>query len=233
MALSATGADETGARPVERIAILGGDEVGSIIAEAIEANAARGGRVAVLGFLNDVVPAGSEIGGYPVLGAFDEWGELDADVRFIAAIVRPKAAQARHRRLRSLNIPDERWASVADRSARIAGGAVVGPGCFIAANAVVETGTRIGRWSTVRAGAYVSHHVQLGEFTFVGPNATLLGMSRFADGVHVGANSVCRERVTVGAYVVVGIGAVVVKDVAAFTVVAGNPARPLEVELET
>jgi acetyltransferase EpsM len=233
VALSGTGRGETNTGPVRRIAILGGDGVGSIIAGVIAANAASGERIVPLGFLNDVVPAGSQIAGYSVLGGFDDWAQLDADVHFIAAIMHPKAAQARHRRLRSLNIPDERWASVVDRSARIAGGAVVGPGCFIAANAVVETGARVGRWSAVRAGAYVGHHVQLGDFAFVGPNATLLGMSRYADGAHVGANAVCRERVTVGAYALVGIGAVVVKDVAAFTVVAGNPARPLDAELET
>jgi acetyltransferase EpsM len=219
-------------REVRHIVILGGDGVGSIIADAIAANAASGECAAPIGFLNDVVPPGSEIAGYPVLGRFADWAALGDDVHFIAAIMHPKASPARHRLLQALKIPDERWATVIDRSARIAAGAVVGPGCYIAANAVIETGAHIGRWSAVRAGAYVSHHVQLGEFAFVGPNATLLGMSRYGDGAHLGGNAVCRERITVGAYALIGIGSVVVKDVAAFTVVAGNPAVPLDVALD-
>jgi acetyltransferase-like isoleucine patch superfamily enzyme len=47
------------------------------------------------------------------------------------------------------------------------------------------------------------------------------------EGVHVGANAVCREGTTVGSYALVGIGAVVVRDVAPGDRVAGNPARPL------
>jgi acetyltransferase EpsM len=225
-------ASGAGERAVRRIAVLGGDGVGTIIAEVIEANAAAGALVTPFGFLNDAVPAGSEIAGYPVLGRFDDWAQLDADVLFIAAIMHAKAAAARHRRLRALGIPDERWATVVDRRARIAAGAGIGPGCYIAANAVIETGAHIGRWSAVRAGAYVGHHVQLGDFTFVGPNATLLGMSRYGDGAHVGGNAVCRERLSVGAYALIGIGSVVVRDVDAFTAVAGNPAALLDVELD-
>jgi acetyltransferase-like isoleucine patch superfamily enzyme len=78
----------------------------------------------------------------------------------------------------------------------------------------------------VRAGASVSHDVRVGEFAFVGPNATILGRWVLGDGAHLGPNAVCRERTTVGAYAVVGIGAVVVREVTLAAVVAGNPARP-------
>jgi maltose O-acetyltransferase len=43
--------------------------------------------------------------------------------------------------------------------------------------------------------------------------------------VHVGIGAAVRDHVTIGADAVIGMGAVVVADVAAGTTVVGNPAR--------
>ena len=52
------------------------------------------------------------------------------------------------------------------------------------------------------------------------------------EGAHVGNNAVVREDCAIGAFAVVGIGAVVTKDVAAYMIVAGNPAKVIgEIEL--
>ena len=162
-----------------------------------------------------------------MLGRFEDWPRLPPEVRFTAAFPTPQRARERHARLRSLAVPDDRWQTVSDPSARIARSARLGAGCYVAANVVIEPGAEIGPHTILRAGAYVSHDVRIGEFGFVGPNATLLGRARLGTGAHVGANAVCREGTTVHDYAVVGIGAVVVRDVAAGAVVAGNPARPL------
>lgn len=47
------------------------------------------------------------------------------------------------------------------------------------------------------------------------------------DGAWVGVGAIILPGVTVGAKSVVGAGSVVTKDVAPFTIVAGNPARPI------
>ena len=52
------------------VVILGGAGSGVMVAEAIRDMAAQGGDVHVLGFLNDVSPAGELIEGIPVLGNF-------------------------------------------------------------------------------------------------------------------------------------------------------------------
>jgi acetyltransferase EpsM len=211
-----------------RLVILGGEGSGVIVAESVAALRAAGNDVALLGFLNDAVAAGAAIGGVPVLGRFDEWSRVPRDAQFLAAFPSARQAQARHERLRALGIPPERWGRVVDPRARVAATSRIGRGSFVAPYAVVEPGAEIAAYSIVRGGAYVSHDVRLGEFGFVGPNATLLGRSRFGTGVHIGANSVCRDGVTVGDYALIGIGSVVVRDVAPYTVVAGNPARLLE-----
>lgn len=53
------------------------------------------------------------------------------------------------------------------------------------------------------------------------------GFIKIEDGVWIGAGAIILPGVTVGTKSVVGAGSVVTKDVPPFTVVAGNPARPI------
>ncbi len=209
------------------VAIFGGHAGGLIVAESVRALAESGEAIEVLGLLNDTVAAGERIGPYRVLCRFDEWPRLDPEVRFVAAFPSPGRARERHARLRSLGVPPERWTSVVDPGARVSRAARLDAGCYAGPNVVVEHGAEIGAHTILRAGAYVSHDVRVGEFGFVGPHATLLGRTVCGRGVHVGANAVCREGTAIGDYALVGIGAVVARDVAADAVVAGNPARAL------
>ncbi len=209
------------------LAIFGGSSSGLIVAASIARAAAAGEDVELIGFLNDLVPAGDRIGGYPVLGRFDDWRALAERVRLVTAFRLPDHAFERHARLRSLGVPEDRWETVRDPAALVDPSARIGPGCYLGPNAVIEHGAELGPHTIVRAGAYVSHDARVGEFGFVGPNASLLGRTVCGVGVHVGANAVCREGTVVGDYALIGVGAVVVGAVAAGARVAGNPARPL------
>jgi sugar O-acyltransferase (sialic acid O-acetyltransferase NeuD family) len=210
-----------------RIAVFGGHSSGLIVAETIATSAQRGETIALAGFLNDTRSPGDRIGDYPVLGRFDDWSTIDAEMRFIAAFPFPTEMAKRHGRLRALSVPDDRWQTVCHPGAHIARSALLGPGCYVAAGVVVEPGATVGAHTILRAGAYVSHDVTIGEFAFVGPRATLLGRTRVGAGVHIGANAVCREGSTLHDYALIGIGSVIVRDVEPGAVVAGNPARPL------
>jgi len=71
----------------------------------------------------------------------------------------------------------------------------------------------------------------MGRYTIVDDYATvaahgILGARIHIDkGAHVGLNSTVREDIRVGCYAIVGMGAVVVKNVDDYAVVAGNPAK--------
>ena len=57
------------------------------------------------------------------------------------------------------------------------------------------------------------------------PNVVLGGHTRVHRGATIGIGAMTHQRSTVGAYSMVGMGSVVTKDVPAFALVVGSPAR--------
>ena len=170
----------------------------------------------MLGFLNDELPAQTSLAGYPVLGPFDRWRDCGPDVGFISAIPNAKQAPFRVQRLLSLGIPDDRWTTVIHPTAYIATDTVIGTGSFVGPFVVVEPGVAAGSHVCLRGHSYISHDVRLGNFVFVGSQATVLGRVVVEDGAFVGAGAVCREHGAVGRFAVIGAGAVVLNAGAGF-----------------
>ena len=208
-----------------RIVILGGAASGIIISETIKICETAGAAIELQGFLNDDMSIGSHLAGYRILGPFGHWAECPPDTKFISAVMKPGHALQRFARIKALGIPDNRWASIVHPAASVAASAAVGYDTFIGATAVVESGSMVGNHCHIRGGSYVSHDARLDDFVFVGPNATVLGRCVVGEGVHLGANAVCRDQISIGNYSLIGIGAVVTGNVPAFAIMAGNPAR--------
>ena len=118
-------------------------------------------------------------------------------------------------------------------------GAVIGRGCNLNAHCLVEGGARLGDRVTLKCGVYVWNGVSLADDVFVGPNATstndLHPRSRrpprewvptvVERGASIGAAATILAGVTIGEYALVGAGSVVTKNVGAYRVVVGAPAR--------
>lgn len=109
--------------------------------------------------------------------------------------------------------------SVVSGSVRIAPGGLVGPLAVIGSNVVC------GAFFMANRVASAGHDCVFGDFCTIGPAATLCGGCVLEDGVYVGAGAVLLPKVRVGRNAVIAAGAVVTRDVASHTVVAGNPAR--------
>jgi acetyltransferase-like isoleucine patch superfamily enzyme len=118
-------------------------------------------------------------------------------------------------------------------------GAVIGKNCNICAHTLIESDVIIGDHVTVKSGVYLWDGTRIGHHVFIGPNATFtndryprskqypeqyLGIT-VEDGASIGANATLLPGITIGAYALIGAGAVVTKDVPAYTLVAGNPGR--------
>ena len=76
--------------------------------------------------------------------------------------------------------------------------------------------------------SYVAHNVTIGAGSLIMSGVRLNGRVSVGKECWVGTGAVVREGIRIGDGATIGMGAVVVKDVGAGTIVAGNPARPLQ-----
>lgn len=122
----------------------------------------------------------------------------------------------------------------------------MGDFCYIAAHAYLTDDISMGRDCTVNPYAVVRGKVELGDAVRIGAHTSVLGFNhgtapdrpvfrqpitsqgiRIGDDVWIGSNVVVLDGVTIGDHAVIGAGSVVTKDVPAWAMVAGNPARPI------
>jgi tetrahydrodipicolinate N-acetyltransferase len=112
----------------------------------------------------------------------------------------------------------------------------IGDNVIVMMGAVVNIGAVIGANTMIDMNAVVGARAIVGADCHIGAGAVLAGVLEppsaapvvVEDGVLVGANAVVLEGCRVGAGSVVAAGAVVTGDVAAHSVVAGQPARKLK-----
>jgi sugar O-acyltransferase (sialic acid O-acetyltransferase NeuD family) len=206
------------------IAIFGGPGGGAIVAQSVGALAAS---MKVIGFLNDRLPRGELVSGVPVIGPFESWVDLPEEVGFLAPLHQAGTMEERRRIVAGLIIPEHRWATVIDPRSAVAPDAHIGHGCFVGPFATVGPAARLGAHCIIRAGAHVSHDCVLGDFVFAGANAVVCGRGVADTGAYIAPNATIRDHCRVGRFAVVGLGAVVTKDIPDFMIVAGSPARPL------
>lgn len=108
----------------------------------------------------------------------------------------------------------------------------IGEGCLISPYTVFTSNIQIGRHFHANLYSYVEHDCVVGDFVTFAPGVKCNGNIIIEDDVYVGAGAVIRQGthdkpLRIGKGAVIGMGAVVTKDVAPGVTVAGNPARPL------
>jgi sugar O-acyltransferase (sialic acid O-acetyltransferase NeuD family) len=195
------------------------------IAEVVELLAGCGEALKVLGFVDDN-PAlqGQRVAGYPVLGKIADAPKF-ADARFVNGIGSTRSFRRKPDIIASAGIPLERWATLVHPAAFLSPRATLGRGTVLLANASVCTNARVGNHVLVLPGAVVSHDAVVGDFTGIASGACISGVCQIGLNCYLGSNCVIREGLSVGDRALIGMGAVVTANVAADTVVAGNPAR--------
>lgn len=120
-------------------------------------------------------------------------------------------------------------------------GAEIGSNCVLAQNVNISNNVKIGNGVKIQNNVSVYEGVELEDGVFCGPSCVftndLTPRSEFPKGsagykktlvkhgASIGANATIVCGVTIGEYAMVGAGAVVTKDVSAYTLVTGVPAE--------
>lgn len=125
--------------------------------------------------------------------------------------------------------------------AQVRNNAVLGENCVISKNAYIDEYVKIGNRVKVQNNVNVYHGVIIEDDVFLGPSMTFTNdmyprsyntewkivETIVKKGASIGANAVVRCGVSIGEYAMVGAGSVVTRDVPAYALMVGNPARQI------
>lgn len=210
---------------MSRIVVYGASDQGRCTVDVIE----QGGRDEVVGFLDDIVPAGTQLDGHPVLGSGTDVAELREAHGFDAAIVAIGDNFRRSQVAGRLAVADPTLAfAVAVHPSAVIGRDVrIGDGTILMAGTVVNGSATIGRHVMLCARSSLDHDSEMQDFASLAPAATTGGRVHIGHHTAVGLGASIIHSRTIGDHSVIGAGSTVVRDIAGHTVAYGTPCRPV------
>jgi sugar O-acyltransferase (sialic acid O-acetyltransferase NeuD family) len=201
---------------------------GGLARETASAVAAINGREPtwrLVGFLDDA-PAlsGTAVSGVPVLGPLTAVAD-HPDAAVVVCIANPRNPGVRDLVATRLGLPAERYATIVHPSADVGTGCSVGVGSVLLAQTVLTADVTVGAHVAVMPQVVLTHDDVVEDFATIASGVRVSGGVHVGPGAYLGTGALIRESLRIGARSIVGMGSVLLRDVPAGEVWAGNPAR--------
>ena len=207
---------------VRDVLVIGAGGHAQVVADILLRAYEAGADYAPIGFLDDdPTLADTDVLGLPVLGTIAQLGEFNHD----AVIVAIGDNHTRARIFESVRTQGGEIANAVHPAAVVAPDVRLGDGVMICAGVVVNTGTVIGDNVILNTGCTVDHHNQIGNHAHIAPGVQLGGDVTIGEGTLVGIGAAVIPQRRVGAWSMIGAGAVVTKNIPSHTTAVGVPAR--------
>lgn len=209
--------------PNNGIVVIGAGGHAKVVMDAIE----RQGMYRIVGLIDDFLPAGQQIYGYPLLGTSTNLPEIARNLNISAGFVAVGDNWTRHNVVTQVIalLPDFSFISVIHPGAQIGRGVEVGRGTVIMTGGVVNSDSRVGDFCILNTTASFDHDSVMEDYSSLAPGVITGGNVHIGEFSAVGLGANVLEGRKIGKQTVVGAGALVVKDLPDFCVAYGIPAR--------
>ncbi|PKH05304.1 acetyltransferase [Moritella sp. Urea-trap-13] len=183
------------------------------------------GRV-IKGVLDDNLDIqGSLIAGVPIIGVVDDWHNFSA-CEFVIAIGSPRTRRSVVNKMKLKGTPT--FTKLIHPSVRMSEYVDIGEGAMICAGSILTVDISIGKHCILNLNVTVGHECCFDDFVTVAPMAAVSGNVRLHNCVEIGTGAVLRQGLTLEQGSMLGMGAVLTKNIAENYIFAGNPARKLK-----
>jgi sugar O-acyltransferase (sialic acid O-acetyltransferase NeuD family) len=178
----------------------------------------------VLGVLDDSRPNGSTHLGLEILGGLSDCGSFPG-ARFHSTIHNERDHGRHPEIIARLGLASERFATLIHPRAGLSRRTEVGHGVCICDGATIAGGVALGDHVFLGAHAVVGHDAMIDAHAVLAAGAVIGGAVHAQRACYVGSAAAIRPDVSIGRGSLVGLGAIVLRDVPDGFVVVGNPAR--------
>jgi acetyltransferase EpsM len=159
--------------------------------------------------------------GIKIAGPLTSADQIKLDAA-IVAIGDNRARYAAYGMCRSIGIP---LMNVIHPSAVIGDSVTLGTGIVAFANVVVNIGTHIGDNVILNTACTIDHDCEIGAHAHIAPGVHLAGGVRVGEGALMGIGATAIPGVSIGRWVTIGAGSVVLENMPDQVTAAGSPAR--------
>lgn len=204
---------------MKNVVIIGASGHGKVIADIVQKAGDK-----VVGFLDDNRSLPKTFISFPLLGIVDDYKDYVHTTEFFIAIGNAEIREQIVNKMKGV-----KWYTAIHPSVVISDIDVfIGEGTVVMANAVINSGSQIGRHCIINSCAVVEHDSIIEDFVHISVGAKLGGTVRVGKSTWVGIGTSINNNVNICERCIIGAGAVIIRNIDESGTYVGVPAKRIK-----